>query len=170
MQRQPEKLVWNVMGMMNNSYFRVKVHRVIADGVPALKFQHPTLAGPGNFGGWFEEKVLGQEKITAPPPTSSAPSTGKKYTMDEVAKHDNKDDLWIVVKGKVLDGPAKLVSSGMAAQKPRFRTGATADLVALEPQPQSSADVHVWHFRTWRLAKNPSGHPQPPAKIRVPSK
>ena len=26
-------------------------------GKPAIKFQHPTLAGPGNFGGWFEEKV-----------------------------------------------------------------------------------------------------------------
>ena len=25
MMRQPEKLTWNVMGMMNNSYFRVKV-------------------------------------------------------------------------------------------------------------------------------------------------
>lgn len=27
MMRQPEKIVWNVMGMMNNSYFRVKVRR-----------------------------------------------------------------------------------------------------------------------------------------------
>ena len=25
MNRQPEKLTWNVMGMMNNSYFRIKV-------------------------------------------------------------------------------------------------------------------------------------------------
>lgn len=67
MNRQPENITWNVMGMMNNSYFRVKVHRVIENGVPALKFQHPTLAGPGNFGGWFEEKVLGNDKIAAPP-------------------------------------------------------------------------------------------------------
>ena len=60
MNRQPEKLVWNVMGMMNNSYFRVKVHRILSGGMPALKFQHPTLAGPGNFGGWFEEQSLGK--------------------------------------------------------------------------------------------------------------
>ena len=68
MQRQPEKLVWNVMGMMNNSYFRVKVHRTIDDatGLPALKFQHPTLAGPGNFGGWFEEQVLGPKDALKP--------------------------------------------------------------------------------------------------------
>ena len=50
MNRQPETITWNVMGMMNNSYFRIKVHRTLdASGRPALKFQHPTLAGPGNF-------------------------------------------------------------------------------------------------------------------------
>ena len=38
-----------------------KVHRTYhpTTGMPALRFQHPTLAGPGNFAGWFEEKVLG---------------------------------------------------------------------------------------------------------------
>ena len=79
MQRQPEKLVWNVMGMMNNSYFRVKVHRVVdpESGKPALKFQHPTLAGPGNFGGWFEEQVLGPRdapKAPAPAPPVTPPA------------------------------------------------------------------------------------------------
>jgi len=59
MNRQPEKITWNVMGMMNNSWFRTKVHRVEDEktGLPALQFQHPTLAGPGQFGGWFEEDV-----------------------------------------------------------------------------------------------------------------
>ena len=54
---QAPEIVWNVMGMMNNSYFRCKVHRTYhpTSGLPALRFQHPTLAGPGNFGGWFEE-------------------------------------------------------------------------------------------------------------------
>jgi len=61
MNRQPEALTWNVMGMMNNSYFRIKVHRCLhpTTSKPALRFQHPTLAGPGNFGGWFEELSLG---------------------------------------------------------------------------------------------------------------
>jgi len=61
--RQPDAIVWNVMGMMNNSFFRCKVHKVYhpSTGKPALQFQHPTLAGPGNFGGWFEEKVMGKQ-------------------------------------------------------------------------------------------------------------
>ena len=28
MNRQPEAIVWNVMGMMNNSYFRIKARRI----------------------------------------------------------------------------------------------------------------------------------------------
>ena len=43
----------------NDFCFRTQVNRVMhpETGKPAIKFQHPTLAGPGNFGGWFEEKV-----------------------------------------------------------------------------------------------------------------
>jgi flavocytochrome c len=39
-------------------------------------------------------------KASAPAPFS-IPST--EYTMDEVAKHNTKEDLWVVVKGVVLD-------------------------------------------------------------------
>ena len=37
-------------------------------GALSLRAQHPTLAGPGNFGGWFEEKVFGPAELLAPPP------------------------------------------------------------------------------------------------------
>jgi len=79
MNRQAPEIVWNVMGMMNNSYFRCKVHRTYhpTSGLPALRFQHPTLAGPGNFGGWFEEKVLGPAAEGAAPliESNQAPKT-----------------------------------------------------------------------------------------------
>ena len=58
------------MGMMNNSSFRTKVHQVQhpTTGMPALQFQHPTQAGPGNFGGWFEEKSMGSADAPKVPP------------------------------------------------------------------------------------------------------
>jgi nitrate reductase (NAD(P)H) len=104
--------------MMNNSYFRVKVHRTMdeATGMPALKFQHPTLAGPGNFGGWFEEKVLGKaddkaeaEKKPPPPPATATASDGSKkngITMETVEANDGTKgtDCWFVVKDKVYNG------------------------------------------------------------------
>jgi len=49
---QPAYLTWNVMGMMNNCLFRVKVHR-LEDG-SGVWFEHPTM--PGNqAGGWMTE-------------------------------------------------------------------------------------------------------------------
>mmetsp|Transcript_41391 Transcript_41391/g.100458 ORF Transcript_41391/g.100458 Transcript_41391/m.100458 type:complete len:814 (-) Transcript_41391:553-2994(-) len=114
MNRQPEAITWNVMGMMNNSYFRIKVLRCLSsEGKPALKFQHPTLAGPGNFGGWFEEKVLGPADAPPLPPLpkaapAPAPAGVKKFTMAEVEKHTGKDDVWFVVRNKVYDGTAFL--------------------------------------------------------------
>lgn len=106
MNRQPDDVVWNVMGMMNNSLFRVHVHRALdAAGRPALRFQHPTLAGPGNFGGWFEEKSMGKADAAAATgaPAVAASGTDKLYSMEEVAKHDTKGDCWFVVKGSVYD-------------------------------------------------------------------
>jgi len=109
MQRQPENITWNVMGMMNNSYFRVKVHRCLHPETngPALRFQHPTLAGPGNFGGWFEELSLGKADAAAaaaPAPAAAPPTGAKTFTMADVEAHSGKDDCWFVVKNKVYNG------------------------------------------------------------------
>jgi NAD(P)H-flavin reductase len=49
---QPMYLTWNVMGMMNNCHFRIKVHK-LEDGT-GVWFEHPTQ--PGNEpGGWMTE-------------------------------------------------------------------------------------------------------------------
>ncbi|RWA12564.1 hypothetical protein EKO27_g2537 [Xylaria grammica] len=52
------------------------------------------------------------QKTIATPATESAKSSGpakkfeipeKEFTLEEVAKHNKKDDLWVVVKGVVMD-------------------------------------------------------------------
>lgn len=43
-------------------------------------------------------------KEGAPAPATSSSSSGaKEFTMEEVAKHNKKDDIWVVVSGQVLD-------------------------------------------------------------------
>ncbi|GAA5828937.1 hypothetical protein JCM3766R1_003875 [Sporobolomyces carnicolor] len=42
------------------------------------------------------------EKQAATPPKENK-DTGKEYTMEEVAKHNKKDDCWVVINGQVLD-------------------------------------------------------------------
>jgi hypothetical protein len=47
MNTQPEWPTWNLMGMMNNPWFRVRVHPTkTAEGELAVWFEHPTMPGP----------------------------------------------------------------------------------------------------------------------------
>ncbi|RVX22523.1 Nitrate reductase [Vitis vinifera] len=106
---QPEKLIWNVMGMMNNCWFRVKTnvckrHR----GEIGIVFEHPTL--PGNqSGGWMaREKHLVQSSDANSTLKKSVSSpfmntSSKMYSMSEVKKHNSADSTWIVVHGHVYD-------------------------------------------------------------------
>jgi len=49
--QMPERPTWNVMGMLNNPWYRVRVHSHPTGGV---KFEHPTIAGP-TPGGWMHK-------------------------------------------------------------------------------------------------------------------
>lgn len=105
---QPEKLIWNVKGMMNNSWFRVKLnvcrpHR----GEIGLIFQHPVQ--PGNQpGGWMarEAHLETAESAQSLQKSMSAPfmnTSTTQYTMTEVRNHSSRDSAWIVVHGHVYD-------------------------------------------------------------------
>ncbi|KAG0345265.1 hypothetical protein BG004_003845 [Podila humilis] len=56
MNTQPKDLNWNLMGMMNNCWYRVKIELGV-DGLNeselVLRFIHPTVPGPENGGGWM---------------------------------------------------------------------------------------------------------------------
>lgn len=120
MNTQPQQLTWNVMGMMNNCWFRVKMHPTRpADGGLGLRFEHPTR--PGNeAGGWMV-------KAEEPPPAAAAASATaaaavpgggglrrgastphlspdlRSIPLSEVKRHDSADSAWIVVHGRVYD-------------------------------------------------------------------
>ncbi|GFR51547.1 hypothetical protein Agub_g13966, partial [Astrephomene gubernaculifera] len=130
MNTQPAVITWNLMGMLNNCYFRIKIHpHVCADGVLGLRFQHPAPLEQGELGnvGWREEEALVAQALAAvkegsgvpappPPPqptagagaAASAPAANgtagpRQYTMEEVAQHNTEESCWFVHDGKVYD-------------------------------------------------------------------
>ncbi|XP_047976946.1 nitrate reductase [NADH]-like [Salvia hispanica] len=106
---QPEKLIWNLMGMMNNCWFRVKTnvckpHR----GEIGIVFEHPTQ--PGNQSGGWMAKERHLEKTSNEVPTLkksvSSPfmnTAAKMFSASEVRKHNSGDSAWIIVHGHVYD-------------------------------------------------------------------
>jgi len=52
---QPERPTWNLMGMMNNPWFRVKVHEV--PGGNAIWFEHPTRVEPNLTHAWDKDRL-----------------------------------------------------------------------------------------------------------------
>jgi len=52
---QPEQPTWNLMGMMNNPWFRVKVHDV--PGENAIWFEHPTRVEPNLKQAWDKDRL-----------------------------------------------------------------------------------------------------------------
>ncbi|XP_057973752.1 nitrate reductase [NADH]-like [Malania oleifera] len=104
---QPEKLIWNVMGMMNNCWFRVKTNLCKPhEGEIGILFEHPTL--PANQpGGWMaKQKQLEKSSDTLRKSSSSSfmnKSSSKTFPMAEVNKHRSPESTWIVVRGHVYD-------------------------------------------------------------------
>eukprot|EP00898_Chlorokybus_atmophyticus_P005669 jgi/Chlat1/6102/Chrsp40S05686 len=93
---QPERPTWNLLGMMNNCWYRVRVNTVKGpDQELALSFQHPTVPGTGK-GGWMEKPEEDQPEI-------AGGKHGAKIKMAEVRKHTSEKDAWLVLAGKVFN-------------------------------------------------------------------
>ncbi|KAK9815051.1 hypothetical protein WJX73_005946 [Symbiochloris irregularis] len=107
---QPEGLVWNVMGMMNNPHFRVMIHATQSKAGLAMRFEHPTKSG-SEQGGWMERE-MGMVPASQPGEADSGANIKralddaalKSYTVEEVEKHDNRESAWFIHDGKVIDG------------------------------------------------------------------
>ncbi|KIJ61879.1 hypothetical protein HYDPIDRAFT_95803 [Hydnomerulius pinastri MD-312] len=122
---QQRDMYWHALGMMNNWWFRVAVHRTLKEDKIELKFEHPTLAGTA-AGGWMERMKLAGEDVTRPtfgasestaksnPPKPmveeiplTKPGVNRKITAEEL-KNQDRQKPWFVVNGEVYDGTAFL--------------------------------------------------------------
>lgn len=133
---QPRDMYWNVLGMMNNPWFRVAICRD-NESATALRFEHPTQPAlmPG---GWMERvkkeggnlvngvwgkrpsheapdtSVESSETVTEIKMTSENPTN--IITIDELRKHDTEQAPWFVVNGEIYDGTAFLAAHPGGAQ------------------------------------------------------
>ncbi|XP_027339651.1 inducible nitrate reductase [NADH] 2 [Abrus precatorius] len=106
---QPHNLIWNVMGMMNNCWFKVKTNVCRPHkGEIGISFEHPTQ--PGNQSGGWMAKEKQMEKSSHYNPTLkksvSSPfmnTSSKTFSISEVKRHNNADSAWIIVHGNVYD-------------------------------------------------------------------
>uniref|UniRef100_A0A7S4S2G2 Nitrate reductase n=2 Tax=Ditylum brightwellii TaxID=49249 RepID=A0A7S4S2G2_9STRA len=116
---QPTNPTWNLMGMGNNQVFRVKVHMDrTASGKHVFRFEHPTQPGQ-QTGGWMTTiagkpeaagfgkllEVQGEAMESAAPAAKAAAKdpSKKTFTLEEIAKHNTEEDVWIIVKDRVYD-------------------------------------------------------------------
>ncbi|EGN92384.1 hypothetical protein SERLA73DRAFT_79664 [Serpula lacrymans var. lacrymans S7.3] len=118
---QPRDMYWHALGMMNNWWFRVAIHKVVKESETILQFEHPTVIG--GSGGWMERMKNAGEDITKPSfgdtdnlPRSSVASqppaeevsmkksgVSRRITPEELKAQDRKQP-WFVVNGEVYDG------------------------------------------------------------------
>src|SRR5690606_39275416 len=103
---QPEHPAWNVMGMMNNCWYRLEAEIIPPDDAHSearLQFKHPVAPGPGKpaVEGWMKPSV--ENQIEAAKQNPAAGSSHKRFTREEIEKHDMVDDCWIVIDGRVYD-------------------------------------------------------------------
>jgi succinate dehydrogenase/fumarate reductase flavoprotein subunit len=85
--------------------------RVSGDSAAAYLLQQTTAAVSkaggrlGTISGHLEAPKAAEAPAAESSSSSSSSSSGsgKEFTLEEVAKHNKKDDIWVVVNGQVLD-------------------------------------------------------------------
>ncbi|KAI7840931.1 hypothetical protein COHA_005362 [Chlorella ohadii] len=122
MNTQPERPSWNLIGMMNNSQFIVKIRKQeTPDGTRQLRFLHPVANGR-DPGGWMveEKQAAGEAEGAAPEEQvqeeEAASKAGKAWdslrsiSWDEIKQHTSRESCWFVRDGRVYD-PTKFLDA-----------------------------------------------------------
>lgn len=127
---QPRDMYWSVLGMMNNPWFRIVIHKENH----MLRFEHPTQpalipggwmermkkAGGNLTNGYWGERINGQEPehaaIEEVKEIKMTKEGGREISIDELRKHDIAESPWFVVNGEVYDGTSFLEGHPGGAQ------------------------------------------------------
>lgn len=101
MNTQPKDLNWNLMGMMNNCWYRVQVDLGVSgedDGELVLRFIHPTVPGSEGGGGWMGRKgdEVDQDSIIhTPKPAPILTTANDKHQTAEIKKESPISDITV---------------------------------------------------------------------------
>jgi len=114
---QPLHIAWNVMGMLNNSSYRLRIHETKTEsGETGFWFEHPCLAGP-QPGGWMvpEEEVRAQALYASLGGIDPRKVPDEKFTVADIEKRNKEEKgVWVAIDGLVFDA-----SSVLAEQPPK---------------------------------------------------
>ena len=80
---------------MNNAVYKVKTERTFQDSRPGIRFVHPCVPF-AQFEGWMKPAQPSDDE-------RRSEESEKKFTLEELGKHDKPSDAWIVLNSKVYD-------------------------------------------------------------------
>jgi nitrate reductase (NAD(P)H) len=128
---QPRDMYWSVLGMMNNPWYRIAIHKEHG----SLRFEHPTQPAlmPGGWmervkkaggnltnGHWGESFGGDEQEVAVVEEVKEIKMTKDGVTriidINELRKHDTGESPWFVVNGEVYDGTAFLEGHPGGAQ------------------------------------------------------
>ncbi|CAI5459477.1 unnamed protein product [Closterium sp. Yama58-4] len=153
---QPDKLTWNVMGMMNNCWFRVRVAPTVTPaGSIGLQFIHPTR--PGNLpGGWMYDmpgEGVGEGKVGA-----STAAGGSTAAVLKAA--DAPAAAGVASQAKQGGTPAPAASPAVAGSGARSSSSIRKITMAeIERHADESSPWIVVHGRVYDCTKFLKDHP-----------
>ncbi|RYP92110.1 hypothetical protein DL770_001771 [Monosporascus sp. CRB-9-2] len=176
---QPRDMYWSVLGMMNNPWFRVVIHK---EG-HTLRFEHPTQPAlmPGGWmervkkaggnltnGNWGERLAGEEEQFIEEEPAKEICMINKdinrKITLEELRQHSGEVEPWFVVNGQVYDGTKFLGDhpGGAASIFGAAGQDATEEFLAIHSENAKAmmVDYHIGSLDEASLAVLKDGEPE----------